>query len=289
MRFGGLQHHLGAACFWRSFRPSVAWCFGVAKGAFWRLAASPLAAPPAAAAGAAAAAGPASSCNRFVLNRIQKGRQAFGQHVFWRSFRPSVAWCFGVAKGAFWRLAAPAPAAPLAAAAGAAAAAGPAAELALFLPESKRDVKPPGSMFLEVVPSFSSMVFRCGEECVLEACSTTSSSTNSSSSRSSSSSRPSSCNRFVLNRIQKGRQASGQHVFWRSFRPSVAWCFGVAKGAFWRLAAPAPAAPLAAAAGAAAAAGPAAAIALFLTESRRIQKGRQASGQHVFRGRSVLQ
>ena len=88
--------------------------------------------------------------------------------------------------------------------------------------------------------------------------------------------------------MQKGRQASGQHVF--GGRPSVAWCFGVAKGAFWRLAAPAPAAPLAAAAGAAAAAaGPAAAIALFLTESRRIQKGRQASEQHVFRGRSVLQ
>ena len=63
----------------------------------------------------------------------------------------------------------------------------------------------------------------------------------------------------------------------------------MAKGAFWRLAAPAPAAPLAAAAGAAAAAGPAAAIALFLTESRRVQKGRPASGQHVFGGRSVLQ
>ena len=66
-----------------------------------------------------------------------------------------------------------------------------------------------GSMFLEVVPSFSSMVFRCGEGCVLEACSTTSS---SSTSRSSSSSRPSSCNRFVFTRIQKGRQASGQYV-----------------------------------------------------------------------------
>ena len=84
----------------------------MAKGAFWRLAASPLAA-----AGAAAAAGPASSCNHFVLNRIQKGRQASGQHVFWRSFRPSVAWCFGVAKGAFWRLAAAAAAAVAAAAA----------------------------------------------------------------------------------------------------------------------------------------------------------------------------
>ena len=63
----------------------------------------------------------------------------------------SVAWCFGVAKGVFWRLAAPAPAAPLAAAAAgaaaAAAAAGPAAAIALFLLESRRDVKPPGSMF----------------------------------------------------------------------------------------------------------------------------------------------
>ena len=29
----------GAACFWRSFRPSVACCFGVAKNAFWRFAA----------------------------------------------------------------------------------------------------------------------------------------------------------------------------------------------------------------------------------------------------------
>ena len=47
----------------------------------------------------------------------------------------------------------------LAAAAGAAAAAGPAAELALFLPESRRDVKPRDSMFLEVVPSFRAMVF----------------------------------------------------------------------------------------------------------------------------------
>ena len=43
----------------------------------------------------------------------------------------------------------------------AAAAAGPAAELALFLPESRRDVKPRDSMFLEVVPSFRAMVFCC--------------------------------------------------------------------------------------------------------------------------------
>ena len=95
-----------------------------------------------------------------------------------------------MAKDAFWRLAAP-PAAAAAAAAAAAGPAGPAAELALFLPESRRDVKPRA----------------------LAAC------------------------------------------FWRSFRPSVAWCFGVAKGAFWRLAAPAAAA--AAAAGAAGPAGPA--------------------------------
>ena len=35
---------LGAACFWRLFRLSVAGCFGVAKDAFWRLAALPAAA-----------------------------------------------------------------------------------------------------------------------------------------------------------------------------------------------------------------------------------------------------
>ena len=65
---------------------------------------------------------------------------------------------------AFWRRAASAPAAPAAAAVAAAtaAAAGPAVEVALFLPESRRDVKPRGSMFLEVIPSFSSRVFRCG-------------------------------------------------------------------------------------------------------------------------------
>ena len=63
---------------------------------------------------------------------------------------------------AFWRRAASAPAAAAVAAATAAAAAGPAVEVALFLPESRRDVKPRGSMFLEVIPSFSSRVFRCG-------------------------------------------------------------------------------------------------------------------------------
>ena len=114
-----------------------------------------------------------------ISSRISEGTFRPPGNLFlrliWRSFRPSVAWCFGVAKGAFWRLAAP----PLVAApaAAGAAAAGPAAAIALFFPESRRDVKPRGSMFLEVVPSFSSMVFRCGEGCVLEACSTTSSST----------------------------------------------------------------------------------------------------------------
>ena len=120
-----------------------------------------------------------------------------------------------------------------AAAAAAAAAAGPAAKLALFLPESRRDVKPRENILLEVVPSFSSMVFRCGEGCVSEACSISSSSTTSSSSRSrSSSSRPSSCNRFVLDRIQKdpeGTSSLGTACFWRSFRPSGPWCFAVSQ------------------------------------------------------------
>ena len=61
-------------------------------------------------------------------------------------------------KDAFWRLAAPPAAAAAAAAVGPA---GPAAELALFLPESRRDVKPRGSMFLEVIPSFRALVFYC--------------------------------------------------------------------------------------------------------------------------------
>ena len=120
-----------AACFWRSFHPSVAWCFGVAKGPFWRLAAPPLAARPAAAAGAAAAAGPAAAIALFILEsrRDVKPRGT----CFWRSFHPSVAWCFGVAKGAFWRLAAPPlVAAAAAAAAAGAAAAGPAAAIASF-------------------------------------------------------------------------------------------------------------------------------------------------------------
>ena len=171
----------------------------MAKRAFWRLAAAAPAAPPAAAAGAAAAAGPAAELALFLpeSRRDVKPRGT----CFWRSCRPSGPWCFtvseapartslwscfegmgatlwsysflsvqkamlgsgasgqhvfggrsGVAK-AFWRRAASAPAA---------AAAGPAVELALFLPESRRDVKPRGSMFLEVILSFSSRVFRCG-------------------------------------------------------------------------------------------------------------------------------
>ena len=48
--------------------------------------------------------------------------------------------------------------------------AGPTAGLALFFKGSRRDVKPRGSVFLELVPSFSGMVFLCGEGYVLEAC-----------------------------------------------------------------------------------------------------------------------
>ena len=62
---------------------------------------------------------------------------------------------------AFWKRAALAPAAPAAAAA-AAAAAGLAVKVALFLPESRGTSSLGGSMFLEVIPSFSSRVFRCG-------------------------------------------------------------------------------------------------------------------------------
>ena len=117
---------------------------------------------------------------------------------------------------------------------------GPGAELALFF----WIVKPRGSMCVRNRSVLQySMVFRCGEGCVLEACSISSSSTTSSSSRrSSSSSRPSSCNRFVLNRIQKDPEVTsslGATCFWRSFRPSIAWCFGVARGTLWKPAAPA--------------------------------------------------
>ena len=102
----------------------------------------------------------------------------------------------------------------------------------------------------------------------------------------SSSSRPSSCNRFVFTRIQKGRQASGQHVFGgRSVlqghgallfrnRP-LGLCCGAVLRAWEQL------------------------QQHHQQQSRpsscnrfvftRIQKGRQASGQHVFGGRSVLQ
>ena len=117
----------------------------------------------------------------------------------------------------------------------------------------------------------SVLQFPCGEGCVLEACSTSSSSTTSSNRSSSSRPKGPAAELVWFYQNPEGTSSLGAACFWRSFRPSVAWCFGVAKGAFWRLAAPPPAAPPPAAA-----AGPAAAIALFLTESRRIQKGRQA-------------
>ena len=114
-------------------------------------------------------------------------------------------------------------------------------------------------MFLEVVLSFSSMVFRCGEGCVLEACSISSSSTTSSSSRRSSS-RPSSCNRFVLNRIQKDPEGTSS-LGAASFRSMVFRCGeGYAVEAC--------------STSAAAAAGPAPKLTLFLPESRRDVKPR---------------
>ena len=128
-------------CFWRSFRLSGPWCFAVseapARTSLW-----------------SCFEGMGATLWSYSFLSVQKamlGSGASGQHVFGgRS---------GVAK-AFWRRAASATAAPAAAAT--AAAAGPAVEVALFLPESRRDVKPRGSMFLEVIPSFSSRVFRCG-------------------------------------------------------------------------------------------------------------------------------
>ena len=152
-----------------------------------------------------------------ISSRISEGTFRPPGNLFlrliWRSFRPSVAWCFGVAKGAFWRLAAP----PLVAAP--AAAAGPAAAIALFFPESRRDVKPRGSMFLEVVPSFSSMVFRCGEGCVLEAGSTTSSSTTRSMQQEQQQQQPQQqqqaqqLNSLCFYQNPEGTSSPGAHVF----------------------------------------------------------------------------
>ena len=80
---------------------------GVAK-TFWRRATSAPAAPA-----EAAAAGPAVEVALFLPE--SRGTSSLGAACFWRSFRLSVAGCFGVAKDAFWRLAAP-PAAAAAAA-----------------------------------------------------------------------------------------------------------------------------------------------------------------------------
>ena len=122
-------------CFWRSFRLSGPWCFAVseapARTSLW-----------------SCFEGMGATLWSYSFLSVQKamlGSGASGQHVFGSRS--------GVAK-AFWRRAASAPAA--------AAAAGQAVELALFFPESRRDVKPRGSMFLEVILSFSSRVFRCG-------------------------------------------------------------------------------------------------------------------------------
>ena len=112
-----------------------------------------------------------------------EGTSSPGTACFWRSFRPSGPWCFAVsqppARTLLWSCFEGMGAAlwswflvgsegnvigtssSSSSAAAAAAAAGSAAKLALFLPESSRDVKPRDSMFLEVVPSFRAMVFCC--------------------------------------------------------------------------------------------------------------------------------
>ena len=165
-----------------------------------------------------------------------------------------------MAKGTFWRLAAPAPAAPLAAAA----AAGAAAELALFLPESRRDVKP-RALAACFWRSFRPSVAWCFGVAKGAPAAPPAAAAAVAAAGAAAAAGPAAELAFFF-KIQKGRQASGQH----GFRPSVAWCFSVAKSTFWELAAPAPAA-----AAAAAAAGPAAEPALFFA---RIQKGRQVSG-----------
>ena len=112
------------------------------------------------AAAAAAAAGPAAAITLFLpeSRRDVKPRDSMFLEVV-PSFRP---WCFAVsqppARTWLWSCFEGMGAAP---AAPPAAAAGPAAAIALFLPESRRDVKPRDSMFLEVVPSFRAMVFCC--------------------------------------------------------------------------------------------------------------------------------
>ena len=188
---------------------TVAWCFGVAKGAFWGLAAPPLATRPAAAAGAAAAVPAAAiavpsfssmvfrcgeGCNRFVFTRIQKGRQAPGQHVFGGR---SVLQGHGVL---------------------------------LF-----RDC--PLGLCCGAALRAWELHFGAGFLLVQKAPLGTTSS--SSSSTTSSSSRPSSCKQqaqqlqshFVFTRIQKGRQAPGQHFLEvvPSFRAMVFCCFATAR------------------------------------------------------------
>ena len=59
----------------------------------------------------------AQQLQSFYSEQNPEGTSSFGAACFWRSFRPSVAWCFGVARGTLWRPATPAPAAPPAAAA----------------------------------------------------------------------------------------------------------------------------------------------------------------------------
>ena len=107
----------------------------------------------------------------------------------------------------------------------------PAAAVASFLTRSRRDVKPRGNVFLEVVPSFSGMVFRCGEGTFWK---------------------PAAAVALFLTRSTRDVKPRDNVFFWKSFRPSVAWCFGVARGTFWR---------------------PAAAVALWIAGLERLSSG----------------
>ena len=165
---------LGTACFWRSFRPSGPWCFAVsqppARTSLWSWGDGSSSSSTTTSSSSSSSSRP-SSCNRFVFTRIQKGRQASGQHVFGGSVlqghgvllfrnRPLGLRCGAVLSG--WeqlqqhyqqqqqQQESSSSRQPRAAAA-----------IALFLPESRRDVKPRDTMFLEVVPSFRAMVFCC--------------------------------------------------------------------------------------------------------------------------------
>ena len=174
----------------------------------------------------------------------------------------------------------------------------PAAAISFF-PESRRDVKPRGKHVFGGRPSFSSIGVSVWRRVRLEACSTTSSSTTRSmqqeeqqeQQQAQQAQQAQQLNSLCFYQNPEGTSKPRGTCFWRLFRPSVAWCFGVAKGAFWKLAAPPPAAPLAACSGSSSSrpsrpSKPSSWTRYVFTRIRRDVKPR---GQHVFGGRSVLQ